>query len=141
MTSRLRDWQSRLQACQAERWSRPFAWGSHDCALFAADCVQAVTGSDPAADLRGAYSDAAGAARVIARLGGLRSIGDARLGERVAPLCAQPGDIGLVVSAGRECAAVCVGESWVAPSLVGLEHLPIEAAVVAWRCTREDHDE
>jgi len=82
MNARVRDWQSRLQACRAERCERPFAWGALDCALWGADCVHAVTGTDPAADLRGTYSDAAGAARVVARLGGLRAIGDARLGER-----------------------------------------------------------
>jgi hypothetical protein len=137
MTARLRDWQSRLQLCLAERWSLHFAWGSHDCALFGADCVLAQTGYDPAAGLRGTYSDAAGAARVIRDLGGLRAIAAARLGSEVTPLLAQPGDIGLVMSGGRECFAVCAGDAWIAPSIDGLEHVPMACALTAWRCVRE----
>lgn len=34
------------------RRSVPFAWGSNDCRLFAADAVQAMTGVDHAAELR-----------------------------------------------------------------------------------------
>lgn len=141
MSQRLRDWQSRLSDCLAERYARPFAWGSKDCALWGADCVLAVTGSDPAADLRGTYADAAGAGRLIARLGGLRAIADERLGERIAPVLAQPGDIGLVLSGGRECFAVCFGELWLAPSVATLENLVIDDVVAAWRCTKEDADD
>lgn len=39
-----------------------FAWGERDCGLFVADWVGLVTGRDPAADLRGRYRDADGAA-------------------------------------------------------------------------------
>lgn len=137
MTTRNRDWQSRLQACQAERWARPFAWGSQDCALFAADCVLAVTGADPAADVRGTYSDANGAARVIRERGGLSEIAADRLGAEISPPLAQPGDVGLVMSGGRQCLAVCSGDAWVAPGLDGLEYVPMNCAVTSWRCVRE----
>jgi hypothetical protein len=88
--------------------------------------------------MRGAYSDAAAAARIVASLGGMRAIGDERLGDRVAPALAQPGDIGLVLSNDRECFSVCFGEWWLAPSLTGLENLPVESVVVAWRCTKDE---
>jgi len=140
MGLRLRDWQSRLSACRAEHCDRPFAWGSQDCALWGADCVRAVTGEDPAADLRGTYTDAAGAARIIARLGGLRAIADARLGARIVAAVAQPGDIGLVLSGGRECFSVCFGEVWVAPSVDGLENLQLDSVLLAWRCTRDSNE-
>jgi hypothetical protein len=141
MTERFRDWQSRLQACQAERCARPFAWGAQDCALFGADCVLAQTGSDAAADVRGTYFDAAGAARVIRALGGLRAIAAARLGAEVSPLLAQTGDIGLVMSGERECFAVCSGDGWIAPAADGLEHVPMSCALTAWRCVRgADHE-
>lgn len=133
MTTRLRDWQSRLQACLAERWAQPFAWGAQDCALFAADCADACTGVDPAADLRGTYSDAAGAARVVAELGGLAAIAAARMGPEIAPALAQPGDIGLVLNDGRECLAVCTGGMWHAPGAAGLCALPMAQAQRAWR--------
>lgn len=34
----------------------PFAWGTHDCAILTADCIEAVTGIDPAQGFRGHYS-------------------------------------------------------------------------------------
>ena len=43
----------------------PFAWGTHDCALFTANCVQTMTGTDMATEFRGKYSDAASAATII----------------------------------------------------------------------------
>ena len=47
----------------------PFAYGEHDCALFAAGAVRAMTGDDPAADLRGSYSTLAGGMRKLKKLG------------------------------------------------------------------------
>ena len=38
--------------------SRPFAWGTRDCGLRLADWVLARRGIDPAADVRGTYSNA-----------------------------------------------------------------------------------
>ncbi|ODA67679.1 hypothetical protein A7A08_01714 [Methyloligella halotolerans] len=43
----------------------PFNWGRHDCLLWCADCAKAFTGKDPAARLRGRYSTALGAKRVM----------------------------------------------------------------------------
>ena len=136
MSGRLRDWQCRLQACLAERRVRPFAWGSQDCALFAADCADACTGVDPAADLRGTYSDALGAARVLAELGGLSGIAAARLGPEVSLLLAQPGDIGLLMNDGRECFAVCTGAMWIAPGTDGLVAVPLPRIMRAWRVSK-----
>ena len=131
--ARLRDWQPRLQACLAERWSTPFAWGQQDCVLFAADCVQACTGIDLAAQMRGTYRDAIGAARLVQELGGMAAIAAAHCGREIPPALAQPGDVGLVLNAGRECLAVCTGAVWHAPGVNGLEQLPMHSAMRAWR--------
>lgn len=135
MTARLLDWQVRLEACLAERWARPFAWGQQDCALCAADCVLACTGVDPAARLRGTYSNAAGAAAVLRTHGGLVAIAARNLGAEVAPLCATLGDVGLVANGGRECLAVCTGPVWLAPGPNGLTPFPPECVTRAWRLT------
>jgi len=37
--------------------SLPFAWGSHDCALFSANGIEAMTGVDIASEFRGIYTD------------------------------------------------------------------------------------
>ncbi len=138
MTRRVRDWQSRLQACLAERRALAFEWGQQDCVLFAADCAGACTGVDPAAAYRGTYSDAVGAARLVQSLGGMQAIGDAHLGARVSPRLARVGDIGLVLNDGRECFAVCIGAMWQAPAELGLCALPADQVTCAWRVERED---
>ena len=53
--ARLPDWRPRLSAYLAATGARAFRPGSHDCALFAAGAVEAMTGMDGAAQWRGAY--------------------------------------------------------------------------------------
>ena len=52
---RLPDWRVRLAEYLARTARVPFRPGRHDCALFAAGAVQAMTGCDLAAQWRGAY--------------------------------------------------------------------------------------
>ena len=56
IAARLPDWRPRLSAYLAAAGARTFRPGLHDCALFAAGAVQAMTGSDAAAAWRGTYS-------------------------------------------------------------------------------------
>lgn len=58
-----------ILAVLAERRRAPFAWGSADCATFAADCALALTGVDPLAGVRGRYKTALGARRILDREG------------------------------------------------------------------------
>lgn len=53
----------RLADYLADALHRPFAWGSHDCALWAAAWVRLATGADHVSDWIGTYSTAAGAFR------------------------------------------------------------------------------
>lgn len=137
---RLPDWQTRLAALMASRRTTPFAWGTQDCCLFAADAVLAITGHDPAADLRHSYTTAAGAARVLAAAGGVAGIAIRRAGPVVPVALAQPGDIGLLKldaadSACRLALAVYGGSCWHAPGPAGLSSHPMTSIVRAWRCT------
>lgn len=54
---RLVDWQDRLTGYLASVSRAALRPGQHDCALFAADAVEAMTGADLAADFRGQYRD------------------------------------------------------------------------------------
>ncbi len=126
------NWRTALDAFIAARMNEPFAWGRNDCCLFAADAVLAMTGVDHAADARGSYGDAAGAARTLQRLGGIAAVG-ARAGAACAPAFAQPGDVGLVEHEGRATLAVCHGSHWLAPVERGIGVLPFAAATQAWR--------
>lgn len=130
---RFRDWQSRIAEFVASRERAPFVWGSNDCALFACDAIAAISGHDPAADVRG-YKTERGAARVIKRLGGMRQIGASRFGAPIRPLQAQIGDVGLVDVEGRESFALCGGACWLAPGPHGLQRLGSSSVVLAWRC-------
>lgn len=93
---RLEDWDVRLAAVVERHHDLAGAWGISDCFLFAMDCVEAVTGTDPYADERGRYSDAAGAAeRLKAR--GFRSVeaAIAAVFDSVPVAMAQRGDLGV----------------------------------------------
>lgn len=132
---RLPDWSTRLQAAVAERLQRPFAWGAMDCALFAADCVAACTGADPAADFRGRYRSEFGARRLIARAvggGGLGALAAARLGSEIPPGLALRGDVGLSDQGeGMPLLVVCNGPQWLGPGPSGVVIAP--APLRAWR--------
>ena len=102
--------------------------------MFAADCAVINGGADPFEDKRGTYSDAAGALRALAEIGGIESAG-ARFGAPIRPMMAMVGDVGIVPSGEREALAVCAGSVWLAPAADGLAALPLESARMAWRVT------
>lgn len=131
--TRLHDWQMRLAALVAERQAMPFEWGRHDCALFCADAVEAVTGHDFAVDLRGTYSTALEAARVLQERGGVTAIATAALGDPVGPLFAAVGDVVLVDMNGREALGLCNGASVLGPGEDGLIGVGMGAVKAAWR--------
>lgn len=136
-TVRLRDWQSRLAALVEARQAAPFAWGSNDCCLFAADCAQACLGVDLVADLRGRYRDERSALRLLKHLGGLAVLAGARLGAEVQPRMAQVGDVGLAADeATGELLAVWLGAHWAAPGAAGLRRVAPTAIYRTWRLCR-----
>lgn len=97
---RFREWRA-LHAFLLKRRSMPFSWGSNDCALFAADGIQAMTGVDIAGDFRGKYSTAAEAFALIKSITGGSTVADAAawcaekagIAELKYPLKAQRGDL------------------------------------------------
>lgn len=126
-----------------ERAKTPFAWGVHDCALFAADGVLAVTGTDIAADFRGKYSDQAGAFALIKQLTGGTTVADAAaycahragLTEWPKPLFAQRGDLVVFQAPTGEMVAGLVHLSGciVAVGEKGLYRFPISKVLRAWK--------
>ena len=67
--TRLPDWRLALSNLVRTQRDAPFAWGTHDCALWAADGMLAVSGVDIGADFRGTYSTAMGALKALKRKG------------------------------------------------------------------------
>lgn len=131
---RLPDWQPRLAQLISKRMQHPLAWGLHDCAMFAADAVQAVTGVDLAEDLRGTYSTAEGAEATLQQHGGLVGLCVQRLGPVVRASMAQPGDIGLAQVGDKRGLVVCGGAHFLGVGALCLQPLPPSVVLRAWRC-------
>ncbi|MDP1686889.1 hypothetical protein [Hydrogenophaga sp.] len=130
---RLLTWPTRYAELCSERITAPFEWGVNDCCLWAADCVEALTGVDYAAAWRGTYSAAAGAARLMDELGGVRAIATGALGDAVSPLLAGVGDLVLIEQGGREMLGVCNGAEALVVGPAGLEAVSMPSARAAWR--------
>lgn len=95
--TRLPDWRQRLLLHVEAARRKPFAYGRHDCATFAAGAVAAMTGVDPAAELRGRYSTLTGGLKAVRRAGYLDAVDMVRAQfEEVSPAMAQVGDIAVV---------------------------------------------
>lgn len=120
---------SALAALIEARQAAPFAWGRHDCVTFAAAAVRAQGGALKIPGRR--WRSEAGAARALARAGGLEAAVDGVL-RRVPPAFAARGDVALVDGARGPLLAVVEGQTLVGPGPRGLERLPREAMRAAW---------
>lgn len=129
---RLPDWQRRLEAFARERARMAFSWGINDCALFAADAVEAITGQRLCEELRG-HKDARAALRTLRQAGGVRGVATRALGEPVSVLMARIGDVVVIQAGKREALAVCNGGTAMAPGPHGVVHVSMAQARVAWR--------
>lgn len=140
--TRKQHWATRaFHAFLSSRRDTPFAWGTNDCALFAADAIEAITGTDIASDFRGKYSDQAGAFATVKAVCGGSTVADAAaycaekhgLEEWKYPLMAQRGDLVVVENGGTTIAAV-VGLSGHVAAMTedGWVQLPITQVVRAW---------
>jgi hypothetical protein len=132
------NWQSALSAYIEANARRPFRYGEFDCGLFVAGAIEAMTGVDVAAELRG-YRDraeaferirsACGRARMdsvadyLALKFGIAAIGVNFAGRGDAVQFAN-GRLGIVALHGTEV---------LTPYKDGLLRLPIAQAVRAWR--------
>jgi hypothetical protein len=65
---RLPDWEARLRAFLVAEKDRPYDWVNH-CLIFCAGAVEAVTGADLSAGLRGRETTAVGARKRLRALG------------------------------------------------------------------------
>lgn len=123
--TRLPDWDRRLARVTEKHLTLPGAWGESDCLLTVADAVEAVTGQDPAARIRGKYSSEIGAAKLMRR----RGCADAemvlaKLFLPVGRLLAQRGDVGTVERGGVIAAGYVTEYGFAVKTDRGLEFLP-----------------
>jgi hypothetical protein len=143
---RRQDWPTVLAQMVYNARCEPFVWGTHDCALWSADVIQAISlnNVDLAASYRGRYSTAAGAAAVIAAATGGGDLEDLLVMvatqnnfTEVAPTQAQRGDLVLATTADGPAAGIVGPDGaeaiFVAPS--GLTFLSLGELSRAWRIT------
>ena len=63
------DWRTRLTDYLASVARKPFEEGRRDCALFTGGGIEAMTGIDPFAEVRGRYTTTRGGLRIMRRMG------------------------------------------------------------------------
>jgi hypothetical protein len=131
---RLKGWEQRLVREHMSAMRRLWAWGAHDCAIFAANSILVVTGEDMAADFRGQYETEAEAWDFLARLGyaDLGALASSRLPE-IEPRDARRADVVLMPGELGDYLSICDGRTAVGPVARGIAHSPMGMAKRAWR--------
>ena len=138
------DWQSRMSRALTARRETLFAWGGHDCALFACDIARVVCEIDFAEPLRGRYTTRLGAYKVLKDYGGggleetAEKIAKDHDCEEVTPLMARRGDIILakILVYGEvleDSLGVCIGERAAFAAAQGFVQVPMTQTRRAWR--------
>lgn len=124
-------WEAALHAAIAD--AAPFAWGTRDCATWAFDIRRALTDIDAAAEWRGRYRSARGAARMLRRLGvtSVEALAGKIMGPPLSPRLAQRGD--LVLSGEDDALGVCIGAHGLFLAPQGVTRRPILTCRAAWR--------
>lgn len=130
---RLHNWPQRLAEAVTAANEKTFGYGLHDCCLFTADVVQAITGVDYAESLRG-YTSEQEAYEIVEHYGSITAMVSALLGaEPIHPAHAMRGDVVLAEYGGRETLGICLGAHCAFAQVgVGLRMLPRASASRAW---------
>lgn len=138
---RYSDWQTRAANFIITHREKPFAWGEHDCALFACNFIQAITGTDPAVAFRGKYDDKRSA--YVA----LKNFAGGGLAATVEKICAelrypenalnfhQRGDVALCDQCGEDALGIIdlSGQSVIIAGEQGVVALPLSCVKRTWR--------
>lgn len=126
-------WQLELEKFCLSRKRMPFEWGKNDCAIFAADCVLALTGKDFAEPWRG-YRTKEEADALLNSFGGLEQLAIQCLG-----LCCSlqelvPGDVVLVeLETKQHCLGIFTGGACMGPGNRGTMLVPFAQTILAWK--------
>jgi hypothetical protein len=132
---RFDDWPERLDKFFRANARTPFSWGVFDCCLFAADAIQAMTGTDLAAAYRGKYSSEEEA---MALAGSIQGVCESVTTEfnlvEVRPSFSQRGDLVVFQQAQNQLVGLIALNSLIIyPSATGLSFSPRSAQLRAWR--------
>lgn len=137
-------WEERMKEALAARKDTLFAWGHHDCVLFACYVIEATCGIDFAKDFCCKYATEPEACEIIKDYAGggieeaVEKIALEYKCEEVPPSFAQRCDVmlGEVLIHGDvmgDSIGVCLGEFVAFAAPIGFVQLPISATRRAWR--------
>jgi phosphoheptose isomerase len=140
MLQRSENWTRELERYLVLASYRPFIYGHHDCCLFVCNAIEAMTGTDVAAPLRGLYASHREALRAIAAYAGRPSV--EAVAERITaehqmqeatPALAQRGDI-VLLERDRDYSLALIGldSSILAAAGCGYTRAPLSLARRAW---------
>lgn len=133
--TRVYNWIEQLQGAFEAAAKKPFDYGLYNCGLFAAECIDAMTGSERAAELKTQFNDEASALEFVKRYGSIKAAVSARLGEPSDRwVDARRGDVCLMPTPWGPGLGICVGVqvAMMAPDS-GLTHMKIDKIVAVWR--------
>lgn len=130
---RIEGWEAALNEIIQSRTVTPFKWGEHDCCLFAADCVEAMTGRDYADKLRGSYKNAAEAKKVINAYGDMETMISSLLGAPCETAFAHRGDVMMLDTSSGPALGICCGKLSVFAGHTGLVYHKTMKCCMAWR--------
>lgn len=135
MNGRRDDWRLALMRFLDDAARMPMAFGTHDCALFAAEAVRIMTGTDLAARYRGRYSDLREGLRLLKADGFADHVALARAKLPAIPVAdAMPGDLAVIAADPLPALGVVQGAAvYVLAVQGGLGLVPLTEAVEAFR--------
>jgi hypothetical protein len=129
---RVENWQARLWKSLDAANERPFFFGA--CVQLAAECVDAITGSEWVAAVRALYADEGAARELVKAPGALEELVTERLGPPVARLLGRQGDLMLLELPTGPALGICTGERIACvASPAGVRYLPFAMGLKAWR--------
>lgn len=123
MIKRKENWQEYLNKAVEAAAVRPFSWGEHDCCIFSASCVEAMTGIDHMSNFHGLYNDEESAKNALKTIGAktlyrtLQKI----FGKSIHPALAHRGDVVYRRDSGIPAVGICLGDLSV---FVGVNEAP-----------------
>ena len=129
------DWMARLSESVEVAKLLPFQYGTHDCCLWAAHCVDVMCDTTFAKDIKERinYNSEETANAAITASGGLLALVTEFLGKPERAVWASPGDVVLARDGEQTIVGIVVGHSIIVPTKMGLMPLPYGNAIVCWR--------
>lgn len=132
---RVWNWVERLHAAIDRQSEAPFDYATLNCALFAAENVDAVLGDESkyAEAIRAEFADEAGARAFMDREGGLEAAVTKRLGEPVAWWHLRRGDVALIETPEGPALGTCLGDVIILLGPDGIASLKLDKVLKGWR--------